>query len=164
VTGDRDAWSFLHRVRTERAWTMGRVPARAAEAVADLEGAIAGWDRLIKQLGENPVDLERKGVAGLYCGRLKLLAGRREEAARDLAAAAAILEKLVARQAKVPAYRYDLGRIYTALGQTAGDAQAAADWYRKAREMLDAAVRQYPENVPFRQALAELDALTSATR
>jgi tetratricopeptide (TPR) repeat protein len=162
VTNSRDAWSFNHRVRTERAWTQGRLPGRAAAAVADLEAAIRGWDALLGKLGDVPVDLERKGVAGLYCGRLKALLGRREEAARDLSAAAAVLEKLVAGQPKIPAYRYDLGRVYTALGQTAGDPAEAAGWYRKAREMLDAASRQYPESAPFRQALTELDALTSA--
>jgi tetratricopeptide (TPR) repeat protein len=162
VTNSRDAWSFYHRVRTERAWTLGRVSGQAAAAVADLEGAIAGWDKLIKQLGENPVDLERKAVAGLYCGRLRLRAGQREAAAKDLAAAAAVLEKLVARQPKVPAYRYDLGRVYTALGQAAGP-PGAAGWYGKAREMLEAATRQDPENVPYRQAVQELDALTAAT-
>jgi tetratricopeptide (TPR) repeat protein len=161
VTNSRDARSFHHRVRTERAWTRGRLPGGAEAAVADLEAAIRGWDALIKQLGETPVDLERKAVAGLYCGRLKALLGRREAAVADLWAAAAVLQRLVDAQPKIPAYRYDLGRVYAALGQVEDDPRDAAAWYRKAREMLDAAARQYPENVPFRQALTELDALTA---
>jgi serine/threonine protein kinase len=161
VSNSRDAWSFYHRTRTERAWTLARVPDRRTEAVADLEGAIQGWDKLIKQLGENPTDLERKGVAGLYCGRVKAMLGQREAAGKDLSAAAKVLEGLVAKQPEVPMYRYDLGRVGTALGQVAGDPQVAAGWYRKAREMLEAALQRYPENAEYRQALKELDALTS---
>jgi eukaryotic-like serine/threonine-protein kinase len=160
ATNSRDAWSFLHRVRTERAWTMGQDPGRAAAAIADLEGAILGWDKLIKQLKENPVDLQRKGVARFYCGRLKALRGQREAAVKDLAEAAQIQEGLVEKQAQVPAYRYDLGRTWTALGQLAKEPSAAADWYRKARAMLDAAIQRYPENYLYRRAQKELDALS----
>jgi serine/threonine protein kinase/tetratricopeptide (TPR) repeat protein len=162
VSNSRDAWSLYHRTRTERAWTLARVPGREAAAVADLESAIAGWDKLIKQQGETPVDLERKAVAGLYCGRIRTQLGQREAAARDLSAAAKVMEPLVGKQPEIPSYRYDLGRIYTALGQLAAEQQAAADWYRKAREMLEGALRRYPENVPYRKALDEVDALTKA--
>jgi tetratricopeptide (TPR) repeat protein len=162
VSNSRDAWSFLHRARMERAWTLGRVPDRSAAAIADLESAILGWDKLIKQLGENPVDLHRKAVAGLYRGRLQTLAGQRDAAVKDLSAAAKILEGLVGKQPEIPMYRYDLGRTCTALGPLAADPQEAAGWYSKAREMLDAAVQRYPENVLYRQALKELDTLTKA--
>jgi tetratricopeptide (TPR) repeat protein len=162
VSNSRDAWSFLHRARTERAWTLGRVPGRSAAAIADLESAILGWDKLIKQLGENPVDLHRKAVAGLYCGRLQTLAGQRDAAVMDLSAAAKILEGLVGKQPEIPMYRYDLGRTCTALGQCANDPQEAAGWYRKARDMLDTALKRYPENALYRQALKDLDTLTNA--
>jgi serine/threonine protein kinase len=162
VTNSRDAWSFYHRTRTERAWTLSRVAGRTAAAITELESALLGWDKLIKQLGENPVDLHRKGVAGLYCGRLKTFAGQRDAAARDLSSGASILEGLVGKQPEIPMYRYDLGRTYTALGQLAGNPQEAAGWYRKAREMLDAAVKRYPENALYRQALKELDMLAMA--
>jgi tetratricopeptide (TPR) repeat protein len=162
VTNSRDAWSFYHRARTERAWTLAGAPPRAVAAIADLEDAIRGWTALNKQLGEIPTDLERRAVAGLYCGRLKARFGPRAAAAADLSAAAKILEGLVGKQPDIPMYRYNLGRTYTALGQLAGDPREAADWYRKAREMLAEAVRRYPENVPYRQALSELDALTAA--
>jgi serine/threonine protein kinase/tetratricopeptide (TPR) repeat protein len=162
VTNSRDAWSFYHRTRTERAWTLARVPGRSAAAIADLESAIAGWDALIKKLGENPTDLHRKGVASLYCGRLKMALGQRDAAAQDLSAAATIMEGLSGKQPEIPMYRYDLGRACTSLGQLAGDPQEAAGWYRKAREALEAAQQRYPENVTYRQALKELDALTAA--
>jgi tetratricopeptide (TPR) repeat protein len=162
VSNSRDAWSFLYRARTERAWTLGRVPDRSVAAIADLESAILGWDKLIKQLGENPVDLHRKAVAGLYRGRLQTLAGQRDAAVKDLSTAAKILEGLVGKQPEIPLYRYDLGRTCTALGALAGDPQEAAGWYRKAREMLDAAVERFPENALYRQALKELDTLTKA--
>jgi tetratricopeptide (TPR) repeat protein len=93
---------------------------------------------------------------------LKTLSGQRDAAAKDLSAAAKILEGLVGKQPEIPMYRYDLGRTCTALGQLAGDPQEAAGWYRKAREMLDAAVQRYPENALYRQAQKELDALTKA--
>ncbi|HEX4590775.1 MAG TPA: serine/threonine-protein kinase, partial [Gemmataceae bacterium] len=162
VTNSRDAWSFYHRTRTERAWTWARDPNRTAAAIADLEDAILGWDKLNKQMGEIPTDLERRAVAGLYCGRIKTRVGPRDSATEELTAAAKILEGLVGKQPDVPMYRYDLGRTYTALGQTAGDPQTAAGWYLKARGMLAEALRRYPENVPYRQALNELDGLTAA--
>jgi tetratricopeptide (TPR) repeat protein len=164
VSNSRDAWSFYHRVRTERAWTMGQLAGRAAAAIADLQSAILGWDRLIKQMKENPVDLQRKGVAGFYCGRLRALGGQRDAAVKDLTAAAQIQEGLVKKQAQIPGYRYDLGRTYTALGQLAGDSQAAAGWYRKAREMLDPALQRNPENYLYRQAQKEVDALSPPKR
>jgi tetratricopeptide (TPR) repeat protein len=159
VNKTRDAHSFYHRVLTERAWTRGRDPNSATEAIADLENAISGWDSLIKQFGENPVDLERKGVAGLYSGRLKMQSGQRDKAALDLSAAAKVLEGLVSKQPEIPAYRYSLGRVYAALGNLAATPPEAAELYRKAREMLEAAIQRFPENVPYRQALKELDGL-----
>jgi tetratricopeptide (TPR) repeat protein len=160
ISNSRDAWSFYHRARTERAWTMARVSGRSEEAIKELESAIAGWDRIIKLLGENPTDLERKSVASLYCGRIKMQLGQRESAAKDLTTTAGIMERLVGKSPEIPAYRYDLGRAYTALGQLAAEPREAADSYRKAREMLNAAARQYPENALYRQALRELDALS----
>jgi serine/threonine protein kinase len=161
ISNSRDAWSFYHRARTERAWTWGKVPGRSEAAIAELESAILGWDKLIAQLGENPTDVERKAVAGLYCGRLKAQRGQRDAAEIDVTAAAASLEGLVRKQPEIPMYRYDLGRVYVALGQLARDPQEAAARYRKAHEMLDAAIKRYPENAPYRHALKELDALTA---
>ena len=71
--------------------------------------------------------------------------GQREAAAKDLTVAADIQEKLVGNQPEIPVYHYDLGRLHGA-GQLASDPQEAAERYRKAREMLDAATQQYPEN------------------
>ena len=141
---------------------MAQVSGRSEEAIKELEGAIAGWDKIIKLLGENPNDLERKGVASLYCGRIKMQLGQREAAAKDLTVAADIQEKLVGNQPEIPVYHYDLGRTYMALGQLASDPQEAAERYRKARKMLDAATQQYPENALYRQALKELDALSGS--
>jgi serine/threonine protein kinase len=157
VTNSRDAWSFYHRTRAERAWTLGKLPDRAAEAIADLESAIAGWDKLIKQLGENPTDLHRKSVASLYSARLKILGGQNDAAAKDLAVAALVLEGLVFKQPAIPMYRYDLGRALTTQGQIAASPEQAAISYRKAREMLNAASKQFPENAFYKQALRELD-------
>lgn len=121
-------------------WTLGHAFGRAAAVIADLESAIAGWEKSIKQLKENPVYVQRIGVARFYCGRLKAQSGQREAAIKDLTVAAYIQEELVEKQAQVPSYRYDLGRTYTALGQRANEPHVAADWCRKARAMLDAAV------------------------
>src|SRR5262249_27798022 len=43
ANGNRNGWSFLHRVQTERAWTMARSPANHAAAIAELKSAIEGW-------------------------------------------------------------------------------------------------------------------------
>ena len=105
-------------------------PARVLKAaIADLESAILGWDKLIKQLGENPVDMHRKAVAGLYRGRLQMLSGQRDAAVKELSAAVKVLEGLVSKQPDIPMYRYDLGRTCMALGQCAGDPKEAAGWY-----------------------------------
>jgi hypothetical protein len=160
VSSSRDAWSFYHRVRTERAWTIGQLPGRAPEAISELRTAILGWDKLLEQMKENPVDLQRKGLASFYCGRLEALLGQRDVAQQDLSAAAKIQEDLVQKQTQIPGYRYDLGRTFTALGQLVDEARFAADWYRKAHAMLDAAVQRYPENNFYRKAHQELDALS----
>jgi serine/threonine protein kinase/tetratricopeptide (TPR) repeat protein len=156
----RDTLSFYSEVRAQRAVTQARItPDSLVGPIADLRGAIQGWDRLINQMGPSPVDLNRKAVSSLYSGRLKVQAGQRGEAVKDLLTAATILEELVKKQPEIPRYRYDLGRTYTTLGQVTDDAQQADDWYRKAREMLDGALTRYPENAHYRQALTELKAL-----
>ena len=156
VTNSRDAQSFYHRARTERAWTRGRISGKAQESISDLESAVAGWETLIKQLGETPVDLERIGVARLYAGRLKWLINQREAAAHELSEAAKILERLIAKPQIIPAYYFDLGRVYTAMGQIAAGPEEAADWYRKARLRLEEAIKRSPDNVHYRKAAQEL--------
>jgi len=159
VSITRDTLSFYYEVRAQRAVTQARItPDNLFGPIADLRGAIQGWDALIKQMGPNPVDLNRKAVAFLYSGRLKVEDGKRGEAVKDLLTAATILEELVRKQPEIPRYCYHLGRTYTTLGQIADDAQQANDWYRKAREMLDSAIARYPENVQYRKALKELPA------
>jgi hypothetical protein len=99
-------------------------------------------------------------MATLYRGRLNALLGQREAAARDLNAAARIFEGLVQKYKDDPLYRSFLGQTYTALGQLDTDPKKATQWYRKAREMLAAAVQRSPENALDRKELADLDALT----
>jgi serine/threonine protein kinase len=164
IHSTRDTLSFYAEVRAQRALTQarmnGNMPGGLFGPITDLRGAIQGWDRLINQMGPNPVDLERKAVAFLHSGRLKAQDNQRGEAVKDLKSAATILEEMVRNQPEIPTYRYNLGRTYTTLGQFADDAQAANDWFRKAREMLDGAISRYPENAQYRQALTELNALT----
>jgi serine/threonine protein kinase len=160
VTSARDALSFYYEVRAQRAVTQARItPDGLVGPIADLRGAILGWDWIMNQMGPNHLDLNRKAVASLYSGRLKVQHGKRAEAVKDLLTAAATLEELAKKQPEIPRYRYDLGRTYTTLGQIADDAQQANDWYRKARGMLDDALTRYPENAQYRQALTELQAL-----
>src|SRR5262245_17201242 len=72
VSITRDTLSFYYEVRAQRAVTQARItPDNLFGPIADLRGAIQGWDALIKQMGPNPVDLNRKAVAFLYSGRLK---------------------------------------------------------------------------------------------
>ena len=161
LTNSRDVASFHQRARVERAWTLGNKPGQSAggihSAAADLDQAIRAWDALNRQWGENPTDLHRKALAGLYAGRLRVRLGQRGGATKSVAAAAAVLEKLAAGQLLRPAYHHDLGRAYTALGDLA-DSRDAGEYYRKARASLGEALRLYPENAQYRKALGELDA------
>jgi tetratricopeptide (TPR) repeat protein len=162
ISTSRDTHSFYAETRAQRAWTQARLPGSLVGPLADLRGAIQGWDMLIKQMGPNPVDMNRKAVAALHSGRLKMQAGKRDEAVKDLMAAATILEGLVQNATEIPAYRHQLGRTYTTLAQAADDPQQAKDWYGKARDMLNGAISRYPENAQYRQALTELAALATA--
>ena len=71
---------------------------------------------------------------------------------------------MVKKYPDIPDYRSYLGQTWTALGQLAASAPEAAPLYKKAREMLEGAVQRNPESFQYRQALAELDALTKAKK
>ena len=47
-------------------------------------------------------------------------------------------------------------------GQAAATPQESAEWYGKARGLLDTAIKEYPENVHYKKALADLDAAMKA--
>jgi tetratricopeptide (TPR) repeat protein len=160
ISATREYLHEAHRARAERAVTLGRVPARRAGGHADLDQAIIGCEKLAKQFPQVPAYLRSQGSATLFRGRLHTLLGQREQAAQDLGAAATIFEGLVGKYPDIPVYRSFLGQTYTALGQTAADPQKAAEWYRRAREMLDGAVQRSPENFQDLRTLTELDALT----
>jgi tetratricopeptide (TPR) repeat protein len=159
ISPSRDALHHHYRFRAERAWTRSRTPALRAAAVADLDDAIPGWEKLAREFPLVPLYRYWQGAGRLHRGRLNALLARPDAATRDLTEAAKILESLVGKYQDIPAYRGELGQTYTALGQLAGDPGEAAGWYNKARNMLDEAVRRNPENVQFRRAVAELDAL-----
>ena len=91
-------------------------------------------------------------------------ARRAHTAAQDLSAAAKFLEGLVGKYPDVLDYRFDLGRIYTAQGELAADPGVASPYFLKARNMFEETVKRNPENVQYRQALGELDALTKASK
>ncbi len=164
ISPSRDALHHYHRFRAERAWTRSRVPALRAAAIADLNEAIPGWEKLAKDFPLVPLYRYWQGAGRLYRGRLLALAGRRDEATRDLTEAVKILEALVAKYGDIPAYRAELGRTYLALGQLATDPHEATGLYQKAREMLNEAVKRNPEDVQYRQALTELDTVTTASK
>jgi serine/threonine protein kinase/tetratricopeptide (TPR) repeat protein len=153
-----------HRAQAERAWTLAQMSNRRALGLADLDSAIVGFERLAKQFPQLPSYPRSQGMATLYRGRLKALLGQREAAAKDLNAAARIFESLVGKYKDVPVYRSYLGQTYMALGVLETDLKTSAQWYRKAREMLDAAVRRSPENALDRKRLASLDALTKGPK
>jgi eukaryotic-like serine/threonine-protein kinase len=160
LSASRDLLHQYHRARAERGWTLARVPDRYAAGLAGLDSAILGWEQLAKQFPQIPIYLREQGVGNLYRGRLKVLLGRRDAAVQDLTAAAKIYDGLVEKYQDIPAYRSGLGQAYMRLGQLAVDPKEAAEWYRKARNMLETAAKRNPENVQDRQALAELNALT----
>jgi tetratricopeptide (TPR) repeat protein len=149
-----------HRAQAERALTLACVPGHRAAGVTDLDSAIAGCEKLVKQFPQFPAYHRAQGACTLYRGRLKALLGQREAAAQDLNTAARIFEGLVGKFQDIPVYRSFLGQTYTALGQLDTDSRKKAEWYRKSREMLDGALQLSPENAQDRKALADLDALT----
>jgi tetratricopeptide (TPR) repeat protein len=160
VNPTRDFVHHYHRFRADRAWTLSQVPNRRAEALADLDEAIPGWEKLAKQFPDSPLYIQYQGIADMYRGRLNALLGRRDAAVQDLNAAAKILNGLVEKYKDIVVYRYDLGRTYTALGQLPADPMEADRVYRQARTALEEAVKRVPENAQYRRALDELDALT----
>ena len=160
VSSSRDVISFHEEAQVQRAWTHGQLPMTTPSAVKELRRVIAEWDNIMKIHGPNPVDLKRRAVASLYCAKIEKLVGQDEAAVKNLLTAAPILEDLVKKQPAIPGYRYELGRTYTTLGQYAEDAQRAAGWYGKARQMLNAAMK-HPDNAQYRKALTELDALAT---
>jgi tetratricopeptide (TPR) repeat protein len=160
ISATRDFLHHYYLAQAERAWTLARVPSRWATEVAELDTAIAGWEKLAKQFPQAPAYVRRQGTGTLYRGRLKALLGQREAAAADLSAAAKIFEGLVGKHPDIPVYRSSLGETYMALGQLEASPPKAAEWYSKAREMLEGAIQRSPENFQYRQAKIELDALT----
>ncbi|MFL5340941.1 MAG: protein kinase domain-containing protein [Gemmataceae bacterium] len=153
-----------HRAQAERGWTSARMSNRHATGLADLDSAVAGFEKLAKQFPQFPAYLRSQGMGTLYRGRLKAIMGRPEAAGQDLNAAVKIFENLVAKFPDVPVYRSFLGQSYIALGQLDRDPMTATRWYRQAREMLDGAVQRSPENAQDRKALADLDALAGVPR
>jgi serine/threonine-protein kinase len=149
-----------HRAQAEKAWTLAQVPSRRASGLADLDSAIAGFEKLARQFPQFPAYPRSQGMGTFYRGRLKALLGQREGAVQDLNAATKIFEGLVAKFQEVPVYRSYLGQCCMALGQLDAGSKKSAEWYRKGREMLDTALQRSPENAQDRKALADLDALT----
>lgn len=164
VSQSRDSLHLYHRFRAERAWTCSRVPARRAAAIADLDDATLGWEKLSKEYPLAPLYQHWNGLAYQYRGRLNAQLARRDAALQDLTMAAKIHEELVEKHQDIPVYRNDLGETYTALGRLATGTPEAAGWYRKARDALGGAVQRNPDNAQYRQALKELDALVGANR
>jgi eukaryotic-like serine/threonine-protein kinase len=160
LSADRNMLHQYHRAQAERAWTFSKMPSRYAEGVVDLNSAILGWEKLSKQFPQVPLYLRWLAIGNLYRGRLQILLNEKAAATIDLNVAAKILEGMVGKYPDIPAYRSDLGQAWTALGQLAANSLEAVPAYQKAREMLEGAVQLNPENVQYRQALSDLDALT----
>ena len=164
INSNRDYLHQYHWGQAERGVTLGRVPNRRAEGVAELTRAIAGWEKLAKQFPQVPFYIRWQATASLYRGRLKVLLGQGEGALEDFGTGAKIFEGLVGKHPDIPVYRASLGQTYMALGQLATDSKKAVEWYGKAREMLDGALKRSPENAQDRQVLAELDRLTKSSK
>ncbi len=164
LSATRDYLHQYYLAQAERAWTLARLPGRQAAGVAELDGAIAGWEKLAKQFPQVPAYQRWQGIGMLYRGRLKVLLDQRQAAVQDLSAAAKLFEGLVGKHQDIPVYRSSLGQTYMALGQIAADPQTAAEWFRKARKALDEAMKQSPENFQDRKALMEIGTLTKPLR
>ena len=128
--------------------------------MGDLDNAVLGWEKLAKQFPQAPLYPYWQGRGTLLRGRVRMLLGQRAAAAQDLAAAAKILDGLVEKYPDILDYRFDLGRTYTAQGELAANAEEATPFYRQARTLLEETVKRNADNVQYRQALDDLDALT----
>jgi tetratricopeptide (TPR) repeat protein len=164
LSATRDNFFYHYHVQAERAQTFTRVPSRRAAGMIDLDNAIIGFEKLVKQYPLIPAYLRSQGSATLNRGRLKELLGQRESATVDLIAAAKIFENLVGKYGDIPVYRSFLGQTYMALGQIAIDAKKAAEWNEKAREMINEALKRSPENAQDRQFLATLNETTKSSK
>ena len=162
VNPTRDFLHAYHRFRTERAWTLTNVPNRQRAAVADLDDDISGWVKLGKQFPDSPLYLQYQGIAGMYRGRLNSLLAQRDAATRDLTAAAKILNGLAEKYKDIIVYRYDLGRTYTVLGKLTTDQAEASRNFSLARTALEEVTQKDRENVHYRKALEDLNALLPA--
>ena len=160
----RDNLHQFYHAKAERAWTSARAPGRIDEGITDLNSVIDGWEKLVKQYPQAPAYVRSQGRAALYRGRLNLLRNRRDAAKSDFILAAQLLEGLVKKHPDMPTYRSFLGQAETALGQIETDPNVSAERFRKARELIDAALKQSPENALFRRAISELDALAKGSK
>ena len=160
----RDPLHQLYRARTERAWTWSLVPERRRQALADLDATRLGWEKLAGEFPLTAFYVHWQGVARLYRARVNVLLEERGTAKEDLDAAARLLDGLIAKYPEYPDYQRDLGRVYKSLGDLATDDGEAAEWYKKARGLLEGARNRVPENIHFRRAAEELDTVKKSAR
>jgi tRNA A-37 threonylcarbamoyl transferase component Bud32/tetratricopeptide (TPR) repeat protein len=158
----RDPLHQLYRARTERAWTWSQVPEKRRQAVADLDAARLGWEKLAGDFNLTPFYVHWQAVARLYRARINVVLDDRGAAKEDLGAAVKLLVGLVAKYPEYPDYQRDLGRAYKTLGDLAADDREVARWHAKARDLLEAALKRVPENIHFRRAAEELNAVPAA--
>jgi serine/threonine protein kinase len=164
VNATRDIVHQFYHAKAERAWTYARVPGRIDAGITDLTSVIDGWEKLAKQYPLIPAYVRSQGRAALYRGRLNVLRKQPNAAQTDFELAAKLLEVLVKKYPSIPTYRSYLGQVEMALGQIHTDPGKSAERYRRARELLEAAMKQSPEDALFQRALSELDDLAKKTK
>jgi eukaryotic-like serine/threonine-protein kinase len=155
----RDIAFWSARVRLERARTAALTADGRAAAGDDFAAAARALEGLTTDYAHTP--LYREWLAAAYLGRGELHAAQAQPGpgGADLNKARELLENLIRFYPDIPDYRGLLGRTCTALGRlaaAAGDAPGAADWFRKAKVVLDGASKRDPDNVFHRRAADEL--------
>ena len=156
-----DAKHFYASCQLEqfRTWAKFPIPKRLENAEKGFGATITLWEALAKSLPHVPMYRGSLGVAYEYRARIRVAdPARVTEARDDLEKSRTLLMQRVQDTPNVPAPRGDLGRTYLALGRLAKQANdpAAADWFGKAAESLEEAVKQSPDNAQEKQSLEEL--------
>ncbi len=164
VSPTRDIVHQFYHAKAERAWTTARIPGRTEAGITDLNSVIDGWEKLAKQYPLTPAYVRSQGRAALYRGRLNVLRNQPEAARSDFDLAAQLLDGLVKKYPDIPTYRSYLGQVEMAIGQLEKEPGASAEWYGKAREQLEEALKNSPEDALFGRALAELDVLVKNSK
>jgi tetratricopeptide (TPR) repeat protein len=146
----RDVRHNYYRSLVQRSRTAAAAGRRDA-GLADLDRAVGGWEKLVREYPATPLYQE-----GLATGRLaRAAAGPADRAEQDLTAAVKVLEDLARQHQNLPAYRGLLGEAWAGLARLPADRAVAGDRVRRSAVSYRTAIRWDPGNVLYARAYQE---------